>query len=69
MSISTLRPVEATLLDQLTLVVGRVEALSPEEARQAHGRLLADRSIPADQVELLAVADLETLLLERMGCV
>ncbi len=59
------------LLEYLTAAIARIEALSPEEARQAHVRLLADHKSRAEgsplTVEELAIADLDRLLLERMG--
>ncbi len=59
------------LLEYLTAAIAKVETLSPEEARQAHVRLLADHKSRAEDAPLtvaeLALADLETLLLEKMG--
>ncbi len=64
-----MQTIERILLDELTPIVAKVEALSPEEARQAHVRLLADHKSRAEGAPLtaqeLAVADLDRMLCER----
>ncbi len=63
--------VEQILLGELTPIVARIEALSPEEARQAQVRLLADHKSRDEDapltVEELAVADLDRMLCERIA--
>ncbi len=71
---NTQQTVEQVLLDELTPIVAKVEALTPEEARQAHERLLArSREVSTEGAQLtaeeLAVADLDRMLCERMGLV
>ncbi len=63
--------VERILLGELTPIVAKVEALSPEEARQARVRLLADHKSRDEDapltVEELAIADLDCMLSERVA--
>ncbi len=68
---NTPQTVERVLLGELTPIVARLEALTPEEAGQAHVRLLADHKSRDEDapltVEELAVADLDRMLCERIG--
>ncbi len=64
--------VEKAALVELTAAIGRIEALTPEEARRARDRLLAHNreARPEDApltVEELAVADLDRMLCERIA--
>ncbi len=56
--------VEQAALGELTAVIGRIEALSPAEARQAYERLGAC-IVPVGQVDRLALATLDRMLSER----
>ncbi len=58
--------VEQAALGELTAAIGRIEVLSPEEARQARDRLDA-YIVPVGQVDRLALATLDRMLCERIA--
>ncbi len=64
----TSTPVEQVLLDELTPIVAKVEALTPEEARQARDRLLDREYLPRTEDARLTVEELATADLDRMLC-
>ncbi len=68
MSAGMLRPVEQVLLEELTLIVARIEALTLEEAQQAYQRLGTYTWPPTQpgQVDRVALTNLGHLIRERM---